>query len=60
MSGIGLADAIQEIRQELTRVIAEGEGQSSRFMPGPVLACGVRECGRKRLPLERFLRFNHS
>jgi hypothetical protein len=36
MTGIGLADAIRELRQELTRAIAEGEGESLRFKPGPI------------------------
>jgi hypothetical protein len=36
MSKIGLADAIRELRQELTRAIAEGEGESLRFKPGPI------------------------
>ena len=31
-----VADAIQEIRQELTSAMAQGEGQSLRFKPGPV------------------------
>lgn len=36
MTGIGLADAIRELRQELARAIAEGEGESLRFKPGPI------------------------
>ena|ERR1700730_10939849 len=36
MSEIGLADAIRELRQELTRAIAEREGESLRFKPGPI------------------------
>lgn len=47
MSEIGLADAIRELRQELTRAIAEGEGESLRFKPGPIELELQLEIGRE-------------
>jgi len=47
MTEIGLADAIRELRQELTRAIAEGEGESLRFKPGPIELELQLEIGRE-------------
>lgn len=47
MSEIGLADAIRELRRELTCAIAEGEGESLRFKPGPIQLELQLEIGRE-------------
>lgn len=47
MSEIGLADAIRELRQELTRAIAEGQDESLRFKPGPIELELQLEIGRE-------------
>jgi hypothetical protein len=51
MSGIALAQAVQDLRQELTSALEEGRGKNLRFKPGQIeLELGVEvtmEAGAK-------------